>query len=138
MIKKIIILSVLTFSLSGLAGLSGHHHHQHDNLDVSKEEAIPAIKLVAHKDAASGWNLEIITENFKFAPQSVNQEHVLGQGHAHLYIDGVKIGRLYGNWYHLNKLGEGKYEVKVSLNTNNHKAYSLGEQAIAATIMVGE
>lgn len=43
-----------------------------------------------------------------------------GEGHAHIYIDDVKIGRVYGEWYHLAtanlNLSPGSHVVRVDLN----------------------
>jgi len=64
------------------------HHHNHRTIEVAGDAAIPRVDLVIHKDARSGRNLEIVTENFRFSP-----EHGAGEGHAHLYIDGKKIAR---------------------------------------------
>ena len=67
------------------------HDHEHGMIDVSADSAIPQIDLVIHEDAMSGLNLEIITQNFRFAPEHASSDHVAGEGHAHLYIDGEKV-----------------------------------------------
>ena len=36
-----------------------------------------------------------------FAPENVNQADVDGQGHAHIYVDGEKVSRVYGERFHL-------------------------------------
>ncbi len=68
-----------------------------------------------------GWNLNIETTNFTFAPETVNQESSPNQGHAHLYINGEKITRIYSNWYHLPELPKGDNEIKITINTNLHE-----------------
>ena len=92
-----------------------------------------AIRL--HKDAMSGWNLEVRTRNFRWAPQRVNGKHRPGEGHAHLYIDGQKITRLYGPWYYLKAdlLPPGKHTVRVTLNGNDHGDYVRKGKVVAAT-----
>ncbi|MRX27987.1 hypothetical protein [Kangiella sp. HZ709] len=91
-----------------------------------------------HKDEKSGWNLELITENFAFAPEQVNQAHRVGHGHAHLYINGKKITRLYSHWYHLEELPEGKHLIKVNLNTNDHQDYALNGKVIGAEVEINQ
>jgi len=93
-------------------------------------ENIPTVKLMAHEDPMSGWNLEIITTNFEFAPQGASKDHVSGQGHAHLYLDGHKITRLYSNWFHIPELDPGEHTLMVTLNSNNHRDYTVNEEKV--------
>ena len=106
--------------------------HVHSTLDISSTVKKPSIELVVEKDEVEGWNINIKTNNFRFAPESVNKEVVEGEGHAHLYVDGKKIARLYGPWFHLENLVAGKHEIKVSLNANNHAMLALNNQVITA------
>ena len=53
------------------------------------------------------YSLHLITENFRFAPESVSMKPVFGEGHAHLYIDDVLICRIYGPWQHIPALKPG-------------------------------
>ena len=38
----------------------------------------------------------------------------------HLYIDGEKITRLYGNWWHVAALTEGTHELMVEISANGN------------------
>lgn len=107
--------------------------HEHALLDVSGEGAPPTVALRLHPDAGSALNLEIVTGNFTFAPEAVNDAHVPGQGHAHVYVDGVKVARAYGPWFHLTDLPPDA-EVRVTLNANSHETLALGNVPIAATV----
>ena len=102
---------------------SGHDHsgHSHEPLEVSKSDQIPTVTLTVLKDPMSGWNAKVVVEHFRFAPENASQDHVAGEGHGHLYVDGVKINRLYGDWYHLGKLSAGSHTVMVSLSSNDHR-----------------
>ena len=82
------------------------------------------VKIYVSKDEMSGVNIKLETTNFTFAPENVNKENVDGEGHAHLYIDGVKWGRLYGKHVHIGNLSEENHVFKVTLNANNHDNYS--------------
>ncbi|MDJ0958117.1 MAG: hypothetical protein QNI91_14715, partial [Arenicellales bacterium] len=81
--------------------------HTHDSIDVSSDADIPSLSLEIAPDAVGGWNVRIRTSEFRFTPENVNKEHVSGEGHAHLYVDGVKKARLYGEWFHLGDLSPG-------------------------------
>ncbi|PID63167.1 MAG: hypothetical protein CSB44_02460 [Gammaproteobacteria bacterium] len=110
--------------------------HAHAALDVADWPEIPAIALEVHEDASAGWNLELLLENFRMAPEKVNTDVVVGEGHAHLYIDGRKVMRLYGNWYHIAWLPSGAHRVSVTLNANDHSELTLGGRPIAASVVL--
>ena len=74
--------------------------------------------------------------NFEFAPERVNQASVVTEGHAHLFINGEKITRLYGPWYYLSLLPVGEHELRVELNGNGHETLSAGGQPIEATVKI--
>lgn len=113
-----------------------HSGMTHELLDVSDWETRPSVSIAVTEDAKSGWNLQITTENFTFNPENASQDHVEGEGHAHLYVDGAKITRLYGEWYHLPELSPGEREIRVTLNANNHDDLALGEEVISDTVTV--
>jgi hypothetical protein len=94
------------------------------------------VQIVVHPDAVQGWNLEIQTSHFRFAPELINQTNQLGTGHGHLYINGEKQGRIYGPWLHLAHLPPGQNEITVSLNANGHEALTYNGQPIAATVVI--
>ncbi len=92
-----------------------------------------SVELQVEPDAVSGYNITVTTPGFTFTPEAVNSEHIPGQGHAHLYVDGVKITRLYGPSYHLVGLTHGAHEVRVSLSTNSHADYVRSAGLVDAT-----
>ena len=97
---------------------------------VEMTQNVPSVRIDAYKDPLSGWNLHIMTANFMFDPPGLPNE--LGHGHAHVYVDGVKIGRAYGEWYYFD-LPQGCHDVEVHLNANNHSNYVSGDEFIHAT-----
>ena len=137
-----LLLAVLIFPYTVVArelyeSYDGPMPHGHLKLDVSSEENHPSIDVVLLPDSESGWNAELRVQNFRFTPESAGASHVMGEGHAHLEIDGVKIARWYGSWGHIPWLPRGEHELRVSLNTNDHQEYALGDVPIAwSTILV--
>ena len=95
-------------------------------------------------DAKAGFNIRIITENFTWAPEHASLEHVDGEGHAHIYLADVKLGRVYGEWHHINPadfdIPAGEQVLVVTLTGNDHGAYTLGGEPVQAstTIRVAE
>ncbi len=114
-----------------------HMAHETYEVDRATQDA-PSVKLYADADPKGGWNLKIVTKNFEFTPEDVNGDDVLGTGHAHIYVDGEKLGRVYSNNYYLNALGDGDHEITVSLNTNSHADYVVDGVEVADTIEVTE
>lgn len=96
-------------------------------------EGAPTVDVLVTEDGKSGWNVAIQTTNFAFTPQMVNRDNVMGEGHAHLYVDGEKVARLYGPYFHYGENFDGSREFRVTLNANDHSEYAVGGQVIEAT-----
>lgn len=112
---------------------TAHTHSEMYEVDV---ENAPTVKIMVEEDAKSGWNVRIITTNFTFAPENVNGMNVEGEGHAHLYVDGVKISRVYGDYFYYGEEFDGTKTFKVSLNANDHSEYTVDGVPITAAVEV--
>jgi hypothetical protein len=117
-------------------GVGSDEPHAHKTLEIPAGQPVPTVKLIVHPDAVKGWNLEMQVTNFRFAPEQVNTTSSTTEGHAHLYINGKKITRLYSAWYYLASLAPGKHEIKVTLNANGHETLVHNRQPIEATAMI--
>lgn len=122
LVPLILGLAVTSVNANEQVEQSHSDSHPHETVMISEGQPVPGIDLVVHEDGLKGWNLEIQLANFELAPEMVNRDNQLNQGHAHLYVNGEKITRIYGNWYYLATLPSGKNEIKVGLNTNDHKS----------------
>ncbi len=114
----------------------GHSHGDDDVVDVADGDTVPSVELAVFEDPKSGWNLQVSVENFTITPENASTEHVDGEGHMHIYVDGEKLTRLYGEWWHLNGLTEGDHEVMVELSANDHRPYAVGGEPIVATATI--
>ena len=94
---------------------------------------MPTIAIEITEDAVEGWNLQIRTTDFRIMPENVSTGHVDGEGHMYLYIDGVKVSRIYGEWHHITGLQAGRHNVRVELSSNNHSALAVNGGLIDAT-----
>ncbi|MEW9918086.1 hypothetical protein AB2B41_00590 [Marimonas sp. MJW-29] len=99
--------------------------------DIPASDA-PTVAISVTPDPMAGFNLHVMTENFAFSPLNASGRNLTGEGHAHLYVNGVKHGRLYAEWMHLDNLPKGEVEIAVSLNTNDHRPLAVGGSAITA------
>lgn len=142
----LLTLFLISVPFSGFAddGAAHHEHHSHDMqhahnmLEIPEGSAVPQVELHVTPDTKSGWNLHLITQNFQFAPEHLDQAdtYQFSEGHAHLYVNGQKITRLYAPWYYFPRLVSGTYNITVTLNTNGHQDLMYQGQRIEATVQL--
>lgn len=99
---------------------TGGHHHGGAEPEAVVSETPVSVQITAESDGQAGVNVNIVAEGFRFAPDLVDQPHTPGAGHAHIYADGVKLGRVFQDEYHIDQLAPGEHEIRVTLNTNDH------------------
>lgn len=117
-------------------GHGGHAGHSHGMLMVPAGQPIPEVTVDIFPDSVAGWNLQVQTANWTFAPEAVNTASNLTEGHGHLYINGEKVTRIYGEWYHIPSLPPGEHVVTVGLNANGHEMLMYEGAPIEASVMV--
>ena len=108
----------------------------HGSMGGIEEPQGMGVSIQAVPDSVSGMNVRLTTTNFTFAPQEVGGAHVPGHGHAHIYLDGVKVGRLYGEHYHLGSIAPGEHTLRATLNANTHQEYAVGGVIVEDSITV--
>lgn len=109
----------------------------HGGLFVPPEgEPSPTLALRAEIEEDRGVTLYLDTTEFTFDEAGADGPHVPGHGHAHLYIDTIKIGRIYGATFRTEPLEPGRHVVSVTLNTNDHRSYGRDDATIGATIEI--
>lgn len=114
----------------------GHGGMHHGSLEIPEGQPVPQVTVTVEPDSLTGWNLQLQIADFEFAPERVNQASVVTEGHAHLFINGEKITRLYGPWYYIPFLPPGEHELLVELNGNGHETLTTGGKPIAATVKI--
>ncbi|MFJ1563126.1 hypothetical protein ACIOG8_02670 [Streptomyces erythrochromogenes] len=98
-------------------------------------EGAPEVRLALRPDSEDGWNLQLSVKNFRFTPDSTGGAALPGAGHAHLELDGRKIARLYGPWFHLPaaQVPEGAHTLTVRLYADDHTAWAVSGKAVEGT-----
>jgi hypothetical protein len=138
LISFIVIFSFVSIMLyfhnqnSHYQAMNHREGHGHEAVAIPAGAKIPSIAGTVKKDPSGSWLLHIKTDNFTFAPEKagLNEDSYI-EGHAHIYINGKKVNRLYGNYYNLGELEKGSHQVKVTLNANNHSIFTVDGQEIA-------
>lgn len=95
----------------------------------------PTFEVQVLKDPVEGWNILIVTE-VRWAPERVSTEHVEEEGHAHVYVDGVKVSRIYGMWHFLGDLEPGTHEIRIELSQNDHAPLIVGDHVLDQTVTI--
>lgn len=108
---------------------------QHGTMLEVDAGGAPSVDVSVAPDGVR-WIVNIETQNFRFAPEQVDAPHEAGTGHAHLYVEGMKIGRVFSGIVTLGELPSGTHEVLVTLNTNDHRTYSVGGVPIEARVFI--
>ncbi|MFI6148076.1 hypothetical protein [Streptomyces sp. NPDC051109] len=101
-------------------------------------EGAPQVQLAARPDSEDGWNLQLTVKNFRFTPDSTGGAALPGAGHAHLELDGRKLARLYGPWFHLPaaQVPEGAHTLTVRLYADDHTAWAVAGKAVEGTLQL--
>jgi copper(I)-binding protein len=102
-------------------------HSMHAGMTVEAKAPEPDAQLAVREASASGGiaaRLEL--ENFSLVEAAEGTAHVDGEGHAHLYLNGLKLGRLYDTDITIGPLLPGDYDLSVTLNSHFHRVYTRG------------
>lgn len=92
-------------------------------MDLAPEQA-PQLDIRLTGMPGEGQSVQLTTTKIRFSKAHADGPHVPGEGHAHLYIDGKKIGRIYVHETRLKRLAPGMHEIRIGLFTNDHAAYA--------------
>ena len=137
---------VLTFAEAGEVALKARvagaeaaamdPHALHRNMEIDSGDSSAELSLEVTRQAdGEGWDLAVETRNFEFFRPDQPESDVPdrpGQGHAHLYLNGLKLGRLYSNGATIGALPPGRYTVRVALNSNRHRPVMAGGNPVEA------
>lgn len=117
--------------------------HQHKSREIGSNTPVPKIELTAFRDIMDGVNIHVEVANYILnAPDLatkplISREGFL-QGHAHVFVNGIKRQRLYSKDMHIPKswLKNGVNQVAVSLNSHQHENWIANKQNIVGSIFL--
>lgn len=149
--KKILMCLGLLFKLN-IAMAQMQMDHSHMPITVPENATVPALSLMLETDVMSGYNLIVDTKNYIFMPppaaldmmqlMSADIDEPTNQlkGHGHLYVNGVKIQRVYGKYVHLpaSLFSSGVNTISVTLNNHGHMYWTVNEKKIVATLYIND
>jgi hypothetical protein len=104
------------------------------------QEAAPRVNLEIKKDPTGGYNVHVVTNNFVWRPEMASMKHIPGEGHAHVFLDGRKIMRIYNEWFHLNtyqfSTRSGEQLLSIEFVGNDHAPYTIDGLPVGAEQIV--
>ena len=107
------------FANDGMSQNGEAHSHGPSDPQVISDDPL-SVDISAQVDDAGAVDVQINTTGFRFAPELVDQPHVPGKGHGHVYVNGEKLGRIFDSEYRVDELPPGEHEIRVALYTNDH------------------
>lgn len=125
----------MTGAVAAEADQSAAHDHS-EPIILTDGEAVPEVLLTVTEDADSGYLVRVQVNHFTFTPENAGAEHRSGEGHAHLYVDGEKVARIYDEYFHLAALPPGEHTISVTLNANTHAPLVVDGEPISASVVV--
>jgi hypothetical protein len=122
--KKIFGIASSLLLAIGILSACGSQEEPAENVQQNSELPTLTAEFVQEGNTVTiNWdtNLTISAEHY-------GEDHVEGEGHAHVYVDGEKVAGLKStDAYVVEGLTEGTHEVKIELQQNNHESYTVSE-----------
>lgn len=133
----LLILGVLW---SAMTTLAAKEVHQHKSVDIG-DKPVPKIQLHVARDPVDGVNVHVDIANYYLnSPLTIvtTSTPTFLQGHAHVFVNGEKRQRLYGEALHIPQqwLKEGVNQIAISLNSHNHENWIADGQPIVSSVFI--
>lgn len=139
-VKKIAFVIVCCLAWPALASTPMPEEHAHTMRQIPEGSTLPSLSLTIHRDAMSGFNLVIVTQDFDLEPPELADESrgATLEGHAHIYVNGEKIYRAYSPYIHLpaQLFSDGINQIMVSLNDHEHNTWTQGSRMVMSTLVI--
>jgi len=113
-------------------GMGAMNHGNAHGIETLPAPTIEVVPPTAPK--ADGFTVQLALENIELIVAPDDATHVDGKGHAHIYLNGLKLGRIYEDSFELGALKPGGYTLRIGLNTNNHRPYVVSGQSVEALL----
>ncbi len=120
------------------SSMQAHGAMSHAMLEIDKTKPIPNVSIDVMPDSKDGYNIHVTTRNYSFTPESAGDAPIANTGHAHLFVNGTKVARVYGEWIYVGPelFREGTNVIQVTLNANDHSEWAIDGMHIAAEAKV--
>jgi len=113
----------------------GHAMPGHGAVMDLPASAAPKLGLRLHPDG-DAWTVALELANLTLSAEAADTPHQPGVGHGHLYLNGLKLRRLYDTTARISALPPGEHLVRVSLNTNDHRPFAADGTPVEAVALI--
>ncbi len=111
--------------------------HSSGVMDLTNGELVPEVTHIeVIQENPDSYNLHVEIDNWAFTPALTGEETIPNEGHAHVYVNGEKVGRMYSNWFHLGDLPAGENHIVVTLNGNDHTDFVANGQLLGDEVTI--
>jgi hypothetical protein len=137
-----LMATIVTGWILAFSSIFPLHAHSNGATSVHEiaQENSPNATLDIKKDPTGGFNVQVVTTNFVWRPEMASMKHISGEGHAHVYLDGRKIMRIYNEWFHLNTFQfstkPGEQLLSIEFVGNDHAPYTIQGLPVGAEQIV--
>ena len=119
---------IIFFNSIFLSNLYAHHPGN----KIEAKMPYPKIDIEVSRDKIEGYNLFFNLQNFKLSPENIEIKNEINSGYLQLFINDIKISRIYSSWFHVPERFFNKKEnlIRVKLFTNFHDELTIDSQPI--------
>ena len=121
---------ILFFSINCFA------HHPGNKIDADKP--YPSINLKVIKDKIDGYNIFIDLKNFNLNPSEIGGENISNSGYLQLFINDIRITRIYSDWVHVPQRFFNLKEnfIKITIHSYLHDQFNIKGKPIEHIVKV--
>ena len=138
--RLVFIMMFLPFLAHAKTDTPEGMQHKHSPKNLPTAALTPQLIISISEDDMSGFNLHLQTSNFQLESphQAGNSPNNIVEGHGHLYINGTKIQRVYGQDVHIpgKHINEGVNQISITLNGHDHSAWRKDGKEIISTLFI--
>ncbi len=126
------VIFILFFSINCFA------HHPENKIDADKP--YPSINLKVIKDKIDGYNIFIDLKNFNLNPSEIGGENISNSGYLQLFINDIRITRIYSNWVHVPQRFFNLKEnfIKITIHSYLHDRFTIKGKPIEHIVKVND
>ncbi|WP_126427622.1 hypothetical protein [Brevibacillus marinus] len=120
--RKRLAILLLLFALTAAGGVTVYTM---ESVQTAEEpQRLPTLQ-VKHEVKGKDLYLQLEVTGFTFSLENMGKGNRQGEGHAHLYVDGKKVAKMFEPHFVYRNLPAGRHQVEVELAHNNHETYGV-------------
>ncbi|WP_209125487.1 hypothetical protein [Alkalihalobacillus sp. BA299] len=94
-------------------------------VSVSKEKRLMTVN---HEVKGTDVYVECVIDQFTFTKEKAGKNHVDGEGHVQLFVDGQRVDSIYQAAFIIKGLPSGEHTIKIEVVKNDYELYGISEE----------